>query len=346
MTKKRPTVSIMIPCYNEEKTIERCILSCLSQTVKLDQILVVDDSSKDGTPEILERYKDQIYAVKTPKNTGNKSSAQEYGLQFITSDIVVTTDGDTVLDDRFTEEIIKDFKDPKVAAAGGYVKSMKYNWLTRCRAVDYSIGQNLHKLAQSYLGFMFVIPGAAGAFRTKVFKEHLTFDHDTITEDLDFTYKLHKLGFKVAYNRKAIVFTQDPTTLSSYINQMRRWFGGGWQNLVKHFSIVLKPRQSLELSLMYIEGSVFSIVTLIMPIINLKVALMLLIPYFGITMVFSVYAAIKEKRIDLLLTPFSYFIFMYVNAYIFLEQFIKEVILKRKNLIWFKPERVEIEARI
>ena len=64
----------------------------------------------------------------------------------------MTTDGDTVFDDRFTEEIIKDFKDPKVAAAGGYVKSMKYNWLTRCRAVDYSIGQNLHKLAQSYLG--------------------------------------------------------------------------------------------------------------------------------------------------------------------------------------------------
>lgn len=226
------------------------------------------------------------------------------------------------------------------------MRSMKYNWLTRCRAVDYSIGQNLHKLAQSYLGFMFVIPGAAGAFRTEIFKNYLTFDHDTITEDLDFTYKLHKLGFKIAYNRKAIVLTQDPATLKSYINQMRRWFGGGWQNLVKHFSIVLKPRQSLELSLMYIEGLIFSGITLVMPILNLKVALFLLLPYFFITLVFSIYACIREKRADLLLTPFAYFIFMYINAYIFWEQFIKEVILKRKNLVWFKPERVEMPVSV
>lgn len=346
MERQKKTVSIMIPCYNEEKTIERCILSCLAQTVKLDQILVVNDSSTDRTPEILKQYKGKIHAIKTPKNTGNKSSAQEYGLQFITSDIVVTTDGDTILDKDFAKEIVKEFDDPKVAAAGGYVRSMKYNWLTRCRAVDYSIGQNLHKLAQSYLGFMFVIPGAAGAFRTEIFKNYLTFDHDTITEDLDFTYKLHKLGFKIAYNRKAIVLTQDPATLKSYINQMRRWFGGGWQNLVKHFSIVLKPRQSLELSLMYIEGLIFSGITLVMPILNLKVALFLLLPYFFITLVFSIYACIREKRADLLLTPFAYFIFMYINAYIFWEQFIKEVILKRKNLVWFKPERVEMPASV
>ncbi len=134
MERQKKTVSIMIPCYNEEKTIERCILSCLTQTVKLDQILVVNDSSTDRTPEILKQYKGKIHAIKTPKNTGNKSSAQEYGLQFIASDIVVTTDGDTILDKDFVKEIVKDFDDPKVAAAGGYVRSMKYNWLTRCRA--------------------------------------------------------------------------------------------------------------------------------------------------------------------------------------------------------------------
>jgi cellulose synthase/poly-beta-1,6-N-acetylglucosamine synthase-like glycosyltransferase len=263
----------------------------------------------------------------------------------VTGEIVVTTDADTILDKHFIEEIIKPFSDSKVAAVGGYVKSIPYNWLTRCRAYDYAIGQNIHKLAQSYIGFMFVIPGAAGAFRLEAFKSYITFDHDTLTEDLDFTYKLHKRGQTIAYCRSAIVHTQDPSTLSGYVNQMRRWYGGGWQNLRKHWDLAInEPWASLELSLIYIEGLIFSLLMYAIPLIDAQLSIKLIVPYIGIGLVFGAYAAWRERRIDLTLAIFPYLFLMYVNAFVFVEQFVRVMLLGTRNLVWFKPERVEITS--
>ncbi len=337
-------ISLLVPCYNEEKSLEASIRSCLNQTRKFDEIVFVDDSSKDATPDILARYADRIIPKRTPRNTGNKSSAQEYGLQFITGDIMVTTDGDTLLDPSFAEEIEKSFQDQDVVAVAGYVKSLPYNWLTLCRAFDYVIGQNIHKVAQDYMRYIFVMPGAASAFRTDIFRKHITFDHDTITEDLDFTYKMHRKQFKIIYNQKAICYTQDPANLKNYINQMRRWFGGGWQNLLKHWKIVAtKPIRAFELSLIYGEGIVFSMLIFILPILNLWFGLWIFIGYFIVAEVFAVWAAWREKRPALILVPIPYILLMFINAYIYLEQFAKEIILRRKNLVWFKPERIGIK---
>jgi biofilm PGA synthesis N-glycosyltransferase PgaC len=342
-------ISLLVPCYNEEKSIEASIQSCLKQSRPFDQIIFVDDCSTDKTSEILEKYSKKYPEVfltkKTPKNSGNKSSAQEFGLQFIEGDIMVTTDGDTLMDENFVYEIEKSFvDDPRVVAVSGYVKSLPYNWLTLCRAFDYAVGQNIHKLAQNYMNFIFVMPGAASAFKTNIFKKHITFDHDTICEDLDFTYRMHKKYFKIIYNEKAIVYTQDPTTLGDYINQMRRWFGGGWQNLLKHHSIIsTTPIRAFELSLMYSEGIVFSFLIFLLPLINLYFELGLLLGYFMVGLIFATWAAIKEKRQSLVFAPFPYMVLMFINSYIYLEQFVKEVVLKRKNLVWFKPGRVNIK---
>jgi cellulose synthase/poly-beta-1,6-N-acetylglucosamine synthase-like glycosyltransferase len=336
-------ISLLVPAYNEEKSIEASLLSCLNQVRPFDEIIIVNDCSKDRTGEILNKYADRVKVLCTPTNTGNKSSAQEYGLQFVTGDIIVTTDGDTLLDSHFAEEIEKSFQDPTVGAVAGYIKSLPYNWLTLVRSLDYFIGQNIHKRAQSYMNYVFVMPGAASGFRTDLFRQYITFDHDTITEDLDFTYKMHRNNFHIVFNTRAICHTQDPADLSSYINQMRRWFGGGWQNLLKHWTIAgRKPSCALELSLMYCEGLFFAALLFVVPIINLPFALWSI--FLGIVMIFAlaVWAAIIECRPAYLLIPPCYIAIMYINAYIYLEQFIKEIILKRKNLVWFKPERIEI----
>ena len=335
-------ISLLIPCFNEEKSIRASALSWLAQTRPADEIIVVNDSSTDSTLKILAEFSGKIKVITTPKNTGNKSHAQEYGLRFVTGEIFVATDGDTLLDKNFIKNIEKDFADPKVAAVGGYVRSLRYNWLTACRALDYIVGQNLDKLAQDYIGYMFVIPGAAGAFRTDLFRQNICFDHDTITEDLDFTYKLHKLGFKIIYNRKAICYTQDPSTLSSYINQMRRWYGGGWQNLLKHLHLPDKPGMALALSLIYIEGLVFSALLFLVPFISIASALVFLVAYSVIVVILSICAAVYEKRSDILFVLPGYLLLKYINAWVYLEQFVKEVIFRKKNLVWFQPERVEM----
>jgi cellulose synthase/poly-beta-1,6-N-acetylglucosamine synthase-like glycosyltransferase len=336
-------ISILIPCHNEEKSIKQCVESCLNQTRKADEIVVVDDSSTDGSLKILKSFGKNIKIIKN-RSKGNKSYAQERGLKFIKGDIFVATDGDTIIDKNFVKQIERDFQDPKVAAVGGYVKSLKYNWLTTGRAYDYVIGQNIHKVAQSMIRYLFVIPGAAGAFRTNVFKKYLKFDHDTLTEDLDFTYKLHLHGFKIKYNIRAIVNTQDPASLKSYVNQMRRWYGGGWQNLAKHFSgdLIGYPGRALELTLIYVEGLFFALLLLIVPLINIFVAIKLLVFFEIIIFIQAIYAALAVKRADILIVPAFYPFLMIINAWIFLEQFFKVILFKEKNLIWFQPERVKI----
>ena len=333
-------ISILIPCHNEELGIRQCIQSCLNQTRKPDQILVVNDGSTDGSAAVLKEFGDAIEGVTLPRATGNKSFAQEKGLKFITGDAFIATDGDTLLDERFVELIEKDLEDPEVAAVSGYVVSRKYNWLTACRELDYVIGQDLHKVAQSNINFLFVIPGCAGVFRTKLFKKFINFDHDTLTEDLDFTYRLHKQCLTIKYNRQARAYTQDPVTLGAYINQMRRWYAGGWQNLIKHFGVVNRPTNALELSLMYIEGLIFSAALFIFPIINLNFFKFFIAPYFLFMLIIGTYAAFARKRPDLIIYAPFYVLLVFVNSYIFLEQFVKEIIFRNSNRVWFKPERV------
>ncbi len=339
--KPRLKISILIPCYNEEKSIRSSALSWLNQTRPADQIIVIDDCSKDRTAEILKEFEGRITVVRPPKNSGNKSSAQEYGLQFVTGDIFIATDGDTLLDERFVEYIEKDFEDPGVHAVGGYIKSLKMNWLTACRSLDYAIGQNIDKVAQDYLDFMLVIPGAAGAFRTHIFRS-LGFDHDTLTEDLDFTYKMHERGYKIKYDRKAICYTQDPMTLNAYINQMRRWFGGSWQNFLKHMNVPKYPGMSLELSLVYGEGLIYSVLMFVIPVLNLPLALWILALTFVVSFVLTIVGVSYDGRRDLFFIIPQYVLLKYVTAWLFVEQFIKEVILRKKEMEWFHPERATI----
>ena len=338
-------ISVLIPCYNEENTVAACIESVLGQSRPADEIIVVNDGSTDGTRSILASFGHSIRIVDTPQNTGNKSHAQEYGLQFVTGDIFVTTDADSLLAPDFIERIEKDFADPSVEAVAGYIKSVRMNWLTACRELDYVIGQDLHKKAQSHLNAILVIPGCAGAFRTHTFRKHITFDHDTVTEDLDFTYKYHKNEFRILFDTKAVVYTQDPFTLYSYIHQMRRWIGGGWQNLLKHWRVVARrPGHAVEIGFVYIEGTVFGLLFFILPLINVFYFITFFSGYFLVAGALGLYGAIARKRYDLALYAPLFPIVLIINSLIFLEQFVREVVFRRRTLHWFKPERQALNA--
>ena len=333
-------ISILIPAHNEERSIKATVESCLNQTRPADQILVVNDGSTDKTGEILATFGKKIEVITIPIATGNKSYAQEHGLKFVKGDVFIATDGDTILDPKFVEMIEPHFNDKSVGAVAGYVKSLKNNWLTACREIDYCIGQDLHKVAQSNMNFLFVIPGCAGGFRTKTFRELIKFEHDTLTEDLDFTYKMHTDYTNIRYENKAYVYTQDPFTLYSYINQIRRWYSGGWQNLKKHLpNVIGRPLVAMELSLMYIEGIVFSILLFIMPFLSISFFGYYLLFNLFFVMAISTYAGVKRNRMDLILYSPLYMILIFVNALIFFEQFTSEIVIGRKLDIWFKPER-------
>ncbi|HSW97587.1 MAG TPA: glycosyltransferase family 2 protein [Candidatus Saccharimonadales bacterium] len=337
-------VSILIPCHNEEISIKKCIESCLLQSRKADEIIVVNDGSTDSSLPILETFKNQVTIVNLLEKTGNKSFAQEKGLAYVMGDIVITTDADSILDTYFIENIIKEFENPKVVASAGYVKSIKQNWLTACRQIDYLMSQEIHKNAQGLINALYVMPGCAAAYRTNIFKEYISFDHDTVTEDLDFTYQYHENKLKLTFCKEAIVYTQDPSTLRDYVTQLRRWHAGNWQNLIKHRGVLNKPGNALELSLIYLEGLIFPLLLIVALVLNIKVFLFFSITYLTIILLFAIYGAKRDKRWDLLVYTPAYFFASFINYAIFMEQLIREVVFSKKNLTWSQSQRKVVTA--
>lgn len=338
-------ISIIIPAYNEEETIASCLRSCINQTRKPNHIIVVNDGSTDKTWEIIDSFWKMVKWVHLTKNTWNKSYAQQIAINHVEDDIFIATDADTILDKHFVEEIEKSFKkSKKIVSVCWYVISMKWNWITWCRELDYIMWQDIHKTAQSYINSILVLPWCATWFKTEFFKKRITFDHDTIAEDLDFSYKInnYKKSRYIIFNNKAIVYTQDPNTLKAYIHQLKRWQWWGWQNLRKHLPDVNKFFFIFEISISYIEWLFFSIIVLLLPLINIKVYLNWLILFFCYTTLLWIYWAIKRKRIDLFFYSFLLIILSYINAYVFVTEFYKQIIKNNKSLVWFKPERRNI----
>lgn len=338
-------VSILIPCHNEEEVIAKCVRSCLNQSHPVFEVVVVNDGSTDKTARVLHRLADKIRLVDIWPNTGNKSLAQQRGLEAIKGDIVITVDADTLLDKDFVKNILAAFENnPSLAAVCGYVNSMPGNWLTACRQIEYSIGQDIYKPAQELIGYILVMPGCSTAFRTQILKKDISFDHDTITEDLDFTYQLHRHGHKIGFAPDAIVYTQDPANISSYHRQVTRWYRGGWQNLKKHYDLIIrKPAAAFEVSLLYIEGLLFSIGLLLTPLLIPVIFIEYILPISILfALVLGAAVSLKNKRWDTFIFSPVYALIMYLNSLLSLIEFVKVILLGRSQLNWLKADRRKI----
>lgn len=338
----KQTVTILIPAYNEEKSIGKCVKSCLNQTRRVDEVVVVNDGSTDNTLNLLKSFGSKIRIIDLKKNTGNKSKAQEIGLRCIKTDIFITTDADTRLHRNFVKNILKNFDDPEVSAVCGFIESEKDNFYTRVREINYILSQTIYKKAQNEVGAIIVLAGCSSAFKTDVFKKIVKFDHDNITEDLDFTYKLKLADKKIKYDENAVVYTQDPNNFKSYFKQLYRWYSGGWTCLKKNFRILKKPNNALILSLVYMDALIIGSLALIAPILlfwNPLWFLYLVFAQLGFTVIAMTFGIIKMKRYDLYFYLPHYYIMNFMDQALFIFTFVKEVIVNKKNMKWHKADR-------
>ena len=109
-------ISVVVPAYNEEAVIERCLNALVNQIVPVDEILVVDNNSTDRTAEIAEKYRE--YGVRVIRETvQGLIPARNRGFDEATGDILGRIDADTVVEPDWSQRLAEAFADPDVAAA-------------------------------------------------------------------------------------------------------------------------------------------------------------------------------------------------------------------------------------
>jgi cellulose synthase/poly-beta-1,6-N-acetylglucosamine synthase-like glycosyltransferase/peptidoglycan/xylan/chitin deacetylase (PgdA/CDA1 family) len=234
-----PPVAILIPAYNEEKVIERTVRAALMSHYPKFRVFVIDDGSSDKTYEVARTaFRHEIASGKvvvlTKPNSG-KAEALNYALKFVTEEIFVGIDADTVIARESVTRLVPHFLDLRIAAVAGNAKvGNRVNLWTRWQALEYITSQNFERRALDALGAVSVVPGAIGAWRTAAVRDAGGYHIDTVAEDGDLTMALLERGYQVVYEDRAIAWTEAPMTANGLMRQRFRWSFGIMQAVYKH----------------------------------------------------------------------------------------------------------------
>jgi peptidoglycan-N-acetylglucosamine deacetylase len=232
----KPSVTVLIPAYNEEAAIVQTVRAAIASDYPHLEVLVVDDGSTDHTAELVQQLfgRDSRVRLLLQSNHG-KPAALNHGLAEATGEIIVSIDADTVVDPEAISRLVRHFNDPRVGAVAGNVKVANRNrWITRWQALEYITSQNLEKRAFDLLNCIPVVPGAAGAWRADLLRACGGLSGDTVAEDTDLTLTIRRNGWKILYDEDAIGRTEVPETVDALIKQRFRWTFGTLQAVWKH----------------------------------------------------------------------------------------------------------------
>jgi len=244
----QPTVSILIPAYNEEPVIGRILQRMSELTYPTDklQIIVIDDASKDKTGKIADRYSNIHNYVKVlhrdEKEGGRgKASALNAGLKHAKGEIVLCFDADYYPQRDITEQLAKEFEDPKVGAVQGRVTVLNEpkNMLTRLVALERIGGYRIAQQARDDLGLITQFGGTVGGFRRSLLEFLGGWDESILAEDTDLTFQVYLAGYKVRYVNDAECYEEAVESWRGYWKQRYRWSRGHMQCAFKHMLKVL-----------------------------------------------------------------------------------------------------------
>ena len=240
-----PSVTIIVPAYNEERVIVSTVRSLLTQVYGGElNIIIVDDGSPDETFNVVSReFGDDPRVTSFRKENGGKASALNFGIARARGEIIVCLDADTQFTPTTVTNLVAPMHDPKVGAVAGNAKvGNRHNLVTRWQALEYVTSQNLERRAFAVLNAITIVPGAVGAWRKAYVQAVGGFSDDTLAEDQDLTWALGEEGVRVTYADDAIAYTEAPDTLRTLIRQRFRWSFGTLQSVWKHKKITFRPK--------------------------------------------------------------------------------------------------------
>ena len=248
---KAPKVTIQLPMYNEMYVAERIIETAAEINYPRDkfQIQVLDDST-DETKDIIAKKVEEIAAqgidivhIHRLDRTGYKAGALDSAMGQVSGEFIAIFDADFIPDKDFLLKTIPYFQNEKIGVVQtrwGHLNK-NYSLLTELQAFGlnghFAIEQGGRNAKGHYINFN----GTAGVWRRACIEDAGGWEHDTITEDLDLSYRAQMNGWEFKYLENVISPAELPITMSALKSQQHRWMKGGaevfmkmWKRLVKN----------------------------------------------------------------------------------------------------------------
>jgi cellulose synthase/poly-beta-1,6-N-acetylglucosamine synthase-like glycosyltransferase len=238
-----PKVTMQLPIFNEVYVVERLLraVSQLDYPRHLLQIQVLDDST-DDTREItaacageLRQRGFNVALIHRDDRTGFKAGALARGLAEAEGEFVCILDADFVPQPDLLKRTVQFFTDPKVGmiqTRWGHL-NRGYSLLTRVQAMFLDGHLLLEQTARSRSGRFFNFNGTAGLWRRSCIEEAGGWQHDTLTEDLDLSYRAQLAGWKFVFLPDVVTPAELPVDMNGFKSQQHRWTKGSIQTCKK-----------------------------------------------------------------------------------------------------------------
>lgn len=233
---KNYSITFVTPAYNEEKTIQQTIEHIFAIDYDIDELIVVNDCSKDNTRKIVENLLSKYPKLKLINNERNlgKAGSLNKAWKLANSELIAVVDADSFPRTDSLKKMIGYFDDPKVGAVTCPVlvrnKNTFWSKLQNIEYIAISFGRKLLE----YVDAIYVTPGPLAIYRKKALEDINGFDEKNMTEDIEATWHLAYNNWDRKMSLSTGVLSEVPTKIKPWFIQRRRWNIGGLQCIKKY----------------------------------------------------------------------------------------------------------------
>ncbi len=250
-----PLVVVQLPVYNEKYVMERLIDKVCELDYPKDklEIQILDDSTDETADIIKAKIKSyegtgvNIQYITRPDRKGYKAGALQYGMERTKGEFIAVFDADFLPEKDFLLKTIPDFQDDNIGVVQtrwGHV-NQDYSLLTKMQAFGLDAHFTIEQTGRNHAGSFINFNGTAGIWRKSCIIDAGGWSADTLTEDLDLSYRAQMKGWKFKYMEDVVAPAELPVIMPAIKSQQYRWNKGGAETAKKHFWNVLKSNMTL-----------------------------------------------------------------------------------------------------
>lgn len=231
----KPKVSIIVPVYNVEKYIDKCLDSLVNQTLKDIEIIVINDGTKDNSQQIIDKYVKKYPFVKSfIKENGGMSSARNYGLKYAKGEYIAFVDSDDYVELDMYEKMYQKAKSNDFDVV---VCNIKYIYPSSEKCVSSNINSDLFTKEDIKKSMLVFYPSVWNKiYHNRVFKKNIKFKENAWYEDVEFLYKLYPYINSIGVvNKYCYNYVRREGTITSTFNERVFDYISNWNGIIKYY---------------------------------------------------------------------------------------------------------------